>query len=251
MAEQYVYIARVYERVDSRDSQRIDLEAAFLSFEEARDYLNSLWHTCPDDLRAIGVTTQIVAYAIGEPDSVSRQWIYNGRGELLQEKALAPRDCKDLVQNRMYQVEKGPETGEYPEFKRGDIVLVSPEHDIYGWTHQPLYGVVHQPFEENRNNPEIGCVVYVVAEDGRLSHVHVYDQKHMRHAECDLPEEYVILRFLALGFENNPIISEEVLYDICRYPVDVVNGPRFDFKSFSIVEPVPDAELDAALKKVS
>ena len=226
-----VFVAREYMLTDDFGGIRVDEEAVFSSFEQARSFLSKI-----EDKRSAGTDfllfrTEIVEYQIDSIEPHERSWTYNLRGELIEH---IESSTKSTLSNYNYGANKGECTCNH---QVGDIVYILPkiENKLSPST-KGTYGVIVEIASEQSKERELEYVIYYIAENGLLDHFHAVESAIVARKE---PLSYE-LRFLDLYsnyLKKQHEMDMKVISEIINDEVFIKNIKKLDFRTESIINP--------------
>ena len=175
--KQKIYIAREYVLTDDYGGVRIDEESVFTSFEEARNFVNTLGDKEATGDYLLSFRIEILEHEMGRTESFLKRWAYNVKGELL-----------DTYDDLIYTPD--PDYLKYSgKYKVGDFVYIVPNiHHKLSPSIKGTYGVVVEVSSEpnvyyifDGGGEEIAeellreYTIYYIAEDGLLDHWHIVE----------------------------------------------------------------------------
>lgn len=219
-----IFIAREYLLADDFGGVRIDEEAVFLSLEVARKFLKNLHDEEASERDLILFRTEIVEYRIGNTDSYERKWIYNIKGELIEEVGQ-PDDFS-----------KEDEIECSCKYKTGDIVYILPKvKSKYSPSTKGSHGVIVEvPAKQSGKENEREYTIYYIAENGFLNHFHAIE-KSILPIEVALPSELRFLHLLSNYLRKEGKLDDMLVSEVINEEVFVKNVKIFNFSKEKIL----------------
>ena len=216
-----VYVAREYLLIDNFGGIRIDEEAIFSSFEQARDFLKTLEDKNATRNDLILFRTEIVQFQLDSDESCNKKWIYDLRGvELEGANPLDGDTSEPVMQNnqRSYQL--------------GDIVYILPNIESkFSPSIKGDYGVICEvPVEQNN----FEYIVYYISENGYLDHFHV-PEKSIIAQKSNLPTTHIFLDLFSNHLKRKHKLDDKLVYKLINENIFVMNISSFDFHTEKII----------------
>lgn len=216
-----VYIAREYLLTDNFGGIRIDEEAIFATFEQARAFLRTLEDENATRNDLILFRTEIVEFQLDTSESYSKKWTYDLRGVEIEGASLYDVGISEsTIQNnqRSYQV--------------GDIVCILPNIESkFSPSIKGDYGVICEvPGEQNNSE----YIVYYITENGYLDHFHV-PEKSIIAQKGNLPTTHIFLDLFSKHLKREHKLDDKLVYKLINENVFVMNVSSFDFQTETII----------------
>ena len=214
-----LYIAREYLLVDDYGAVRIDEEAVFSSLKDARVFLQTVEDPEVEGARLKVYRTEIVEYIVGNTETYARKWVYNLKGELIEQDP--PKEAYVKQRDFDHQV----------KFRVGDIVYLLPKiTNIQSPSVNGVFGVVVE-----LPSVDTTYVIYYINEYGLLDHKHSPESAMVIPNE-PLPGELSFLTILSKHMRNLIEIPGETFRQIVNGDIFVKNINVFDCKSMKIID---------------
>ncbi len=225
-----IYIAREYLLVDDYGGLRIDEEAIFLSFNEAKNFLKTLEDKDAEGDYLLLFRTEILEYSIGNTEIYSQKWTYSIKGELLD--SISPGHYTQETDSFI-------NTGKY---SIGDIVYIVPEiQNKLSPSIKGTYGVivevplVQDPTVENEEESRKEYTIYYITENGLLDHLHAVESA-LRVPKAEVPNEFKFLELYAKYFKKEKKCPDALIAQLLNEDVFIKNIKVFNFHNESILD---------------
>ncbi len=226
-----IYIAREYILVDDYGGVRIDEEAVFFSFDEARKFLQSIEDKEAEGNDLLLFRIEILEYAIGQNDSYLQKWTYSIKGELIDtftpSHYTPETDCFNCM-------------GRY---RVGDIVYIVPRiENKLSPSIKGTYGVVVEtPIiretikVKKEEKPRKEYTIYFITENGLLDHLHTVEST-LCIPKVGVPDEFKFLEFYAKYLKKEKQLPDTLIEQVLNEIVFIKNIKIFDFRNESILD---------------
>ncbi len=225
-----IFIAREYLLIDDYGSVRIDEEAVFISYEEAKSFLKSLEESDADTTSLLQYRTEIVEIPVSGKKMYDyiKRWVFSINGKLLE----AYPETDDSKTNLMrFSYNK--------KFETGDIVFIKPNlhNSLSPFINGEFAIVIDTPTDKESwkakgydlKEWEPMYNLHHITDNGIINHRHIYEEC-IEKPEDKLPIELIFLKIYSEHLKKKKEISQKTINDILNNLVYVRNTKKFDLK---------------------
>ncbi len=211
--------------IDDFGGIRIDEEIVFVSFKDAKNFIDTLFDKDVDYNDFLRFRIEIIEYKIGDIDSCLQKWLYNLKGEVI--------DRQSSLSDSLPEKNSFEYTGKY---RVGDLVYIVPKiENKLSPSVKGTYGVIVEiPFTDEsstyKNEFEVSkeYIVYYINEKGLFDHMHVVES-----ALCipikKIPNELEFLQIYAKHLKKEKPLPNTLVSQLLKEDIFLKNIKVFDF----------------------